>query len=165
MAANVVKLCGNFLIGSALETMAEALNLVEKNGLDRKRVIKLFSQIMFTGPIYQNYGTMIAEKRYPPVGFEMRLALKDIRLVLDTAERVEMSMPFASCVHDRLLAGVAKGRGRLDWTALAQLVEEDAGQRRQKHDVSGRRHGCDPDQSSRFRNPHQKVERPKCKAA
>ena len=59
----------------------------------------------------------------------MRLALKDTNLVLDTAEQVEMPMPFASIVHNRLLAGVAKGRGTLDWTALAQLVDEDAGQK------------------------------------
>ena len=107
--------------------MAEALTLAEKSGLDRKSVINLFSQIMFTGPIYQNYGKMIAEKHYTPVGFEMRLALKDTNLVLDTAEQVEMPMPFASIVHNRLLAGVAKGRGTLDWSSLAQMVDEDAG--------------------------------------
>jgi hypothetical protein len=38
-----------------------------------------------------------------------------------------MPMPFASIVHNRLLAGVAKGRGTLDWTSLAQMVDEDAG--------------------------------------
>jgi 3-hydroxyisobutyrate dehydrogenase-like beta-hydroxyacid dehydrogenase len=129
MAANVVKLCGNFLIGSALEAMAEALTLAEKNGLDRNRVITMFGQIMFPGPIYQNYGKMIAEKHYIPVGFEMSLALKDTNLVLETAEQVQMPMPLASLVHHRLLAGVAKGRGSFDWSALAQLVDEDAGQK------------------------------------
>ena len=59
----------------------------------------------------------------------MRLALKDPNLVLDTAEQVEMPMPFASIVHNHLLAGVAKGRGILDWTSLAQMVDEDAGQK------------------------------------
>jgi len=127
MFANVVKLFGNFLLASALEAMAEALTFVEKNGLDRKRVMDLLSQIMFPGTVYQNYGKMIAEKRYSPVGFEMRLALKDVNLVLDAAEQVDVPMPFASLVHNRLLAGVAKGRGTLDWSALAQLVDEDAG--------------------------------------
>ncbi len=127
MAANVVKLCGNFLIGSALEAMAEALTLAEKNGLDRTMVMNMFGQTIFACPIYQNYGKMIAEKRYTPVGFETRLALKDVNLVLDAAEQVKMPMPFASFVHHRLLAGVAKGRGTMDWTSLAQMVAEDAG--------------------------------------
>jgi 3-hydroxyisobutyrate dehydrogenase-like beta-hydroxyacid dehydrogenase len=127
MAANVMKLCGNFLIGTALEAMAEALTLAEKNGLDRTMVMNMFDQSMFACPIYQNYGKMIAEKRYTLVGFETRLALKDVNLVLETAEHVKMPMPFASLVHHRLLAGVAKGRDTMDWTSLAQLVAEDAG--------------------------------------
>jgi 3-hydroxyisobutyrate dehydrogenase-like beta-hydroxyacid dehydrogenase len=69
----------------------------------------------------------VAEKRYTPVGFETRLALKDVNLVLDSAEQVNMPMPFASLVHHRLLAGVAKGRGSMDWTSLARMVAEDAG--------------------------------------
>ena len=127
MTANVMKLCGNFLIGSALEAMSEALTLAEKNGLDRNTVIDMFGQTLFACSIYQNYGKMIAEKRYTPVGFEMRLALKDINLALDAAEQVRMPMPFASIVHNRLLTGVAKGRGASDWTSLSKMVAEDAG--------------------------------------
>jgi 3-hydroxyisobutyrate dehydrogenase-like beta-hydroxyacid dehydrogenase len=127
MGANVVKLCGNFLIGSALEAMAEALTLAEKNGLDRSMVMNMFSQTLFACDIYQNYGKMIAEKRYTPIGFETRLALKDFNLVLDSAEEVKMPMPFASMVHNRLLTGVAKSRGTMDWTSLAKMVTEDAG--------------------------------------
>jgi 3-hydroxyisobutyrate dehydrogenase-like beta-hydroxyacid dehydrogenase len=125
--ANVVKLCGNFLIGSALEAMSEALILAEKNGLDRNMVIDMFGQTLFACTIYQNYGKIIAEKRFTPVGFEMRLGLKDFNLALDNAEQVKMPMPFADFVHNRFLSGVAKGRGTADWTALAQLVAEDAG--------------------------------------
>jgi 3-hydroxyisobutyrate dehydrogenase-like beta-hydroxyacid dehydrogenase len=125
--ANVVKLSGNFLIGSALEAMSEALTLAEKNGLDRNKVIDMFSQTLFACAIYQNYGKIIAEKHYTPVGFEMRLGLKDLNLALDNAEQVKMPMPFADVVHNRFLSGVAKGRGTADWTALAQLVSEDAG--------------------------------------
>jgi len=125
--ANVVKISGNFLIGSALEAMSEALTLAEKNGLDRNKVIDMFGQTLFACTIYQNYGKIIAEKHYTPVGFEMRLGLKDLNLALDNAEQVKMPMPFADIVHDRFLSGVAKGRGTADWTALAQLVSEDAG--------------------------------------
>lgn len=69
-AANIVKLCGNFLIVSAMEAMAEALTLAEKNGLNRSAVIDMLSQTLFSAPVYQNYGKMIAEKRHTPVGFQ-----------------------------------------------------------------------------------------------
>lgn len=125
--ANVVKLCGNFLIGSAMEAMAEALTLAEKNGIERTALINMFVQTLFACPIYQNYGPMIAEKRYTPVGFHMSLALKDLTLFLEAGQQAPMALPIASVVHDRLLTGVAKGRGQMDWTALSTLVAEDAG--------------------------------------
>ena len=125
--ANVVKLCGNFLIGSAMEAMAEALTLAEKNGIERTAVINMFGQTLFACPIYQNYGKMIAEKRYTPVGFHMSLALKDLTLLLNAAQQATIALPIADIVHDRLLTGVAKGRGEMDWTALSTLVSEDAG--------------------------------------
>ena len=38
-AANVVKLCGNFLIAAAIESMAESLALAEKESVDREEVM------------------------------------------------------------------------------------------------------------------------------
>src|SRR6266481_1445367 len=60
-AANIVKLCGNFLILSAMEAMAEALTLAEKSGMDRSAVSDMLTHTLFSAPIYQIYGKMIAE--------------------------------------------------------------------------------------------------------
>jgi len=46
-AANVVKLAGNFLIASAIESVAEAFALVEQQGLDRHKAYTLFSETIF----------------------------------------------------------------------------------------------------------------------
>jgi len=126
-AANIVKLCGNFMIVSAMEAMAEAFTLAEKSGLNRSAVFDMLTHTLFTAPVYQNYGKFIAEKRHTPVGFRQRLGLKDINLVKDVAEQAVMPMPLASLLHDRLLAGVAKGRGDMDWSALELDVLENAG--------------------------------------
>ena len=123
-AANIVKLCGNFLILSAMEAMAEALTLAEKSGLDRSAVIDMLTHAIFSAPVYQNYGKMIAEKRHTPVGFRQSLGLKDVNLVREVAEDASMPMPLASLLHDRLLAGIAKGRGDMDWSTLALDVNE-----------------------------------------
>src|SRR6266699_3623341 len=116
-AANVVKLCGNFLIASAMEAMAEALTLAEKNGLDRSAVTGMLTQTLFSTPIYQNYGKMIAEKRHTPAGFQQKLGFKDVHLVIETAEQASMPMPLASLLHYRLLVGIAKGSGEMDGSA------------------------------------------------
>jgi len=126
-AANVIKLTGNFLIAAAMEAMAEAFTLAEKNGIERTKVIDMLGQTSFACPIYQNYGRTIAEERYTPAGFLLSLGLKDVNLVLQAAESAQMPMPFASLLHDRFMASVAKGRGEMDWSALALGVSEDAG--------------------------------------
>jgi 3-hydroxyisobutyrate dehydrogenase-like beta-hydroxyacid dehydrogenase len=126
-AANIVKLCGNFLILSAMEAIAEALALAEKSGIARSAVIDMLTHTLFSAPIYQIYGKMIAEKRHTPAGFRQTLGLKDLNLVRDVAEHATMPMPFASLLHDRLLEGIAKGRGDMDWSALSLDVLENAG--------------------------------------
>jgi len=126
-AANVVKLAGNFLIISAIEAMAEAFTLAEKNGIERTKIADLLTQTLFACPVYQNYGRMIAQEQYEPAGFKLSLGLKDVTLALQTARASQMPMPLPSLLHDRLMAAVAKGRGDIDWTGLALGVSEEAG--------------------------------------
>jgi 3-hydroxyisobutyrate dehydrogenase-like beta-hydroxyacid dehydrogenase len=126
-AAHIVKLAGNFLIAAASEAMAEAYTLGEKGGLDRVQLAEFFGSTLFPSRIYQNYGKAIAEHRYEPAGFKLKLGLKDLRLVLGTADACEMPMPLASLLHDRLLALAAQGHGEIDWTGIGLGVASDAG--------------------------------------
>ena len=126
-AANVAKLVGNFLIAANLEAMSEAFAMAEKQGVERAAVADMLSKTLFACPIYLGYGKAIAEKRFTPVGFRMPLGLKDVELALRTAAEVTMALPIASLVRDRFLASLAKGRGELDWSAIALSVLDDAG--------------------------------------
>ena len=125
--ANVVKLCGNFLIASAIEAMAESFALAEKNGANKHAVAEMLGKTFFACQVYQGYGKIIAEEQFEPAGFRLALGLKDINLVLDTAAASAMPMPMASLVRDHLLEAVARGRENMDWTAVALGVAEDAG--------------------------------------
>jgi 3-hydroxyisobutyrate dehydrogenase-like beta-hydroxyacid dehydrogenase len=126
-AANVVKLCGNFMIASAIEAMAEAAHLAERSGVDAATVLDLFGRTLFACPIYQNYGKIIAERRFTPPGFELSLGLKDMRLVGEAADAAGVALPAARLLRERFADAVARGRGELDWTAVALgLADEDA---------------------------------------
>ncbi|MED4223956.1 NAD(P)-dependent oxidoreductase [Neobacillus cucumis] len=125
--ANVVKLGGNFMIMAAMEAMAEAFNLAEKNGIDREAVAEVYSTTLFNCTVYNGYGSMIAKKKFEPAGFQLELGLKDCNLVLAEANSTKTPMPLANLVQNRLLASVAKGRGKQDWAALTKLANEEAG--------------------------------------
>jgi 3-hydroxyisobutyrate dehydrogenase-like beta-hydroxyacid dehydrogenase len=126
-SAHIVKLAGNFLIAAASEAMAEAYTLGQKCGLERTQLADFFGATLFPSRIYQHYGRLIAEHRYEPPGFKLRLGLKDLRLVLGTADAHEMPMPLASLLHHRFLALVAQGHGEIDWTAIGLAVAKEAG--------------------------------------
>lgn len=125
--ANVVKLTGNFLIASMLESMGEALAFSRKAGIDARALLDFLTSTMFTAPIYKNYGTLIVENRYEPAGFALPLGLKDVRLVLQAAEANHVPMPVASVVRDRMLSALARGNENADWSVIGRVAAEDAG--------------------------------------
>jgi 3-hydroxyisobutyrate dehydrogenase-like beta-hydroxyacid dehydrogenase len=126
-AANALKLAGNFLIGAAMESMAEAFAMAEKSGIDRVKAAEMLTSTLFACPVYQGYGLAIARLTHEPAGFRLKLGLKDLELVLATASEVRAPMPVAAIVRDRLLSAVAREREALDWSALALGAREDAG--------------------------------------
>lgn len=126
-AANVIKLSGNFLIASTLESLGEAFALIRKSGIDPHRYLEILTGTLFSAPVHKTYGAIIADERYEPAGFKMSLGLKDIRLALAAADAQVVPMPVASLVRDHFLTGVAQGQGDADWSALARLCAREAG--------------------------------------
>lgn len=124
--ANVVKIAGNAMLGSTLTTLGEVLALVRKTGLDPKMFVEIMTASLFGGRAHRIYGARMVEGQHVP-GFSFPLALKDMDLALRAAESVSVPMPSISVVRDRLLAGIGRGYGDLDWSALAKVAAEDAG--------------------------------------
>jgi 3-hydroxyisobutyrate dehydrogenase-like beta-hydroxyacid dehydrogenase len=125
--ANVVKLAGNFLITTVIEGMAEAFAFARKSNIDATLLLEILTGTLFPAPLYKNYGGMIAQEKFEPAGFKLRLGAKDNRLLLAAAEEVAAPMPMASLVRDHFLAAMAQGMSEADWSAVARVVYKNAG--------------------------------------
>jgi len=125
--ANVVKLAGNFMLGAAVEAMAEATAMAWRNGIAPSDLLDVLTNGVFTAPAYQMYGMAIAKQRYEPAGFKLSLTLKDLRLVLAAADEAGVPMPLADVVHGSLLEAMANGDGERDLAALAVVAMRRAG--------------------------------------
>jgi len=89
-AALIVKLCGNFLGSAATRAMTEALAMVKKSGGDPTKVIDMLTQTLFSAPIYQSYGKVIAlDPEHFSQGALSWIPLKDLGLFQDAATQVE----------------------------------------------------------------------------
>ncbi len=126
-AANLVKLSGNFLLASVIESLGEAMALVGKAGIDRAEYLDLLTSSLFNVPVYKSYGRLVAERAFTPAGFAAPLGFKDVRLVLAAAETLRVPMPLASLLRDRFLSLLARGGEKLDWSAIGDLARQDAG--------------------------------------
>ena len=124
--ANAVKLCGNFMIASMLETFSEAFATMRKSQIDHHLFLEVMNEL-FASPVYKNYGQAIADEKFDPAGFALRLGLKDVRQAIEAASEVGAAMPFASVVRDHLISAIAHGQENLDWSSIALVLARSAG--------------------------------------
>ncbi|MBZ5581119.1 MAG: NAD(P)-dependent oxidoreductase [Acidobacteriia bacterium] len=124
--ANAVKLCGNFMIAAMLESFGEAYAALRKARID-PHVFGHAMDALFASPVYANYGRIVAEERFEPAGFQLKLGLKDMRLALENARECAAPMPLASLLHDHFLAALANGQGEMDWSSIARVAARNAG--------------------------------------
>jgi 3-hydroxyisobutyrate dehydrogenase-like beta-hydroxyacid dehydrogenase len=125
--ANLIKLSGNFLIMSVIESVGEAMALVGKAGVDKHQYLDIITSTLFGAPVYKTYGGLIAGGEFEPAGFAASLGQKDLRLVMAAAEELNVPMPVANLLRDRFLTLLARGGADLDWAAVGALPAWEAG--------------------------------------
>ncbi|RAN82140.1 oxidoreductase [Bacillus sp. SRB_336] len=124
--ANVAKIAGNFMLASAIESMAEATALTRAHGVTAADFLEVMTSTLFAAPAYQGYGKLIAEQRFKPAGFALPLGLKDVELALAAGSAARVPLPFAGVLRDGLLEALAAGDADMDWSALALVAARRA---------------------------------------
>ncbi len=117
--ANVVKIAGNFMLATAIESMAEASALTRAYDISAADFLDVMTNTLFASPAYQGYGKLIAEERFKPAGMKLPLGLKDVELALTAGSSAHVPLPLAGVVRDSLLEALAAGDEDVDWSALA----------------------------------------------
>jgi 3-hydroxyisobutyrate dehydrogenase-like beta-hydroxyacid dehydrogenase len=125
--ANVIKLCGNFMLMAAIESLAEAMTLAAKNGVDKAALLNVLTNTLFSAPVYKTYGDILLHARFEPPAFAAPLGLKDLNLADSVALSSRVSMPFLGVLRAQLLATIASHGEKVDLSALAKVVAENSG--------------------------------------
>jgi 3-hydroxyisobutyrate dehydrogenase-like beta-hydroxyacid dehydrogenase len=119
-AAAAVKVANNFVLGCAIETMGEALALVEKLGVQPSLFLDVMVQGLFSAPAYEVYGKMIVEEAWDTHGATAMIGLKDADLALEAAEAADMPLPSTHIWREHLVQAIERGEGALDWAVMAR---------------------------------------------
>jgi 3-hydroxyisobutyrate dehydrogenase-like beta-hydroxyacid dehydrogenase len=126
-AANLVKLCGNFMILAAIEAMGEAMALGQKGGVPKSKLLEVLTGTLFDAPVFRTYGAILAEEKFRPAGFAAPLGLKDMRLASQAAEAERVPMPLLSLLRDHLLQTIATEGEDIDWSGIGRTIARNAG--------------------------------------
>lgn len=126
-AGQVAKLANNLLSLAAIATTAEAMTLAVKAGLDPARMIEVLNAGTGANSATRDKWPRAVLPRTFDFGFSAQLSLKDTRLALAEAQAMGVPLPTGerlAALLDRVLATYGDDA---DFTAMAKVVEADAG--------------------------------------
>ena len=126
-AGQVAKLANNLLSLAAIATTAEAMTLAIKAGLDPVRMIEVLNAGTGANSATRDKWPRAVLPRTFDFGFSAQLSLKDTRLALAEAQAMGVPLPTGerlAALLDRVLATYGDDA---DFTAMAKVVEADAG--------------------------------------
>jgi len=118
----LTKLCNQILVSLNLLAVSEASAFARKNGLAPEVMIAAVQGGAAGSWQLSNLGPKIAAHDYAP-GFMIDLMQKDLKLVLQAADRAGLSLPGASLVHQFFNSAQSAGDGREGTQALAKVIE------------------------------------------
>ncbi len=122
-AGNTTKLANQIMVACNIAAMGEALTLATRCGLDPEVVVNAVKGGLAGSAVLNAKGPMLIARNFKP-GFRIRLHQKDLRNALQTAEATHVALPLTAAVQQMISALMAGGKGDLDHSAIATVVEE-----------------------------------------
>jgi 3-hydroxyisobutyrate dehydrogenase-like beta-hydroxyacid dehydrogenase len=126
-AGQTMKLVNNLLGACAIAITAEGMTIGVKAGLDPKRMIDVLNESSGRSSATLDKWPRAVLPRTFDFGFTAGLALKDVRLCLTAARSLGVPLSVGAAVSELLERTVSALGADSDFTAMAKIVESDAG--------------------------------------
>jgi 3-hydroxyisobutyrate dehydrogenase-like beta-hydroxyacid dehydrogenase len=120
------KLVVNLVIAGELQAFYEGMVMATKAGLDPDQMYSILMNSRARSGIYEMKGPNILKRDFTTF-FPLRLMDKDMRLALETADALRVSLPLVKAVKDVLGACVAAGQGDEDMSSAIRHLERAGG--------------------------------------
>ena len=124
----VTKAVNQILVGTTMLGVAEALVFAKKAGVDVEKVHSAVSGGAAGSWQLTNNGGRVLRGDMEP-GFKIKDYLKDLRIIMETAESIEMPLPATSLVQQMYRAMQAEGLLEKGTQAVSMMVEKLANEK------------------------------------
>jgi 3-hydroxyisobutyrate dehydrogenase len=119
----LLKLINNFVCGVQAASLAEALVMIEKGGLDRETATQVLANGAPGSPLVKGLLPRMIGRDYAP-HFHLALMRKDLEYSLKEAQRTGVTLSMASAALGLFEQAIASGRGQLDFSAVVEPLRE-----------------------------------------
>lgn len=126
-AGATMKLAVNSVVFSINQSVAEALVMAERSGVDRETAMDTFVRSAAGAPVVAYRRDWFVHPEDMPVSFTIDLSIKDLELITGHAEAVGTSLPAAAESLEVARRAAAEGFGDRDMGDIAVFMREDAG--------------------------------------
>lgn len=126
-----MKLVANLLVAIHNVAAAEAFVLGMKAGLDPEQILKVIPEGGGNSRVFEVRGPLMASGQYEPAFMKLDVWQKDLRIIGDFAQQMEVPLPLFSASAQLYTSALANGRGKQDTGAVCAELEKMAGYERQ----------------------------------
>jgi 3-hydroxyisobutyrate dehydrogenase len=120
-----LKLINNFLSGSQVAALAEALSLIERSGLDVQKSLGVLTEGAPGSPLVKLLSGRMVSKQYEP-NFLLRLMAKDLRYAVAEAEAQALDLDMGRAALRVFEHAITAGQGDEDMSAVVEQFRAQA---------------------------------------
>lgn len=122
---SALKLATNLMLAHLAAGFSEGLLLVERAGIDPKRYLEVLEGSTFRSPWYQTKGAGMIRRDFA-AHFALKHMHKDLRLMLELSDEVNLPLPVTKAVEHLFAESAAEGRSEVDYSAILASLESRA---------------------------------------
>ncbi|KTD54388.1 3-hydroxyisobutyrate dehydrogenase [Legionella sainthelensi] len=123
--ANVVKICMNYFLVTAIETMGELYTFAEKSNVNPSILNTLFHTV-FAHPAFQLYVDKISQRDFDDVNFDIKGGFKDLNLFQQAFAQAGVVPEIANIIKDKFIIALAHHMEHKDWSAITEITRLQA---------------------------------------
>jgi 3-hydroxyisobutyrate dehydrogenase-like beta-hydroxyacid dehydrogenase len=120
-AGQVMKLAVNLIVYATNAAISEALVLAESAAIPRETVYDVLQSSVVVSPFLKYKRTAFLDDQQP-VAMALALVCKDLGLIRELAQRLDVSQPMTAAVADLVTDACAQGFGSLDMASLSRFL-------------------------------------------
>jgi 3-hydroxyisobutyrate dehydrogenase len=121
----LLKLVNNFMAGVQAASLAEALALIERSGLDRAKALEVLTNGAPGSPLVKTLSSRMTGRDYTP-HFLLRLMAKDLTYALGEGRRHGLSLSTAASALEVYERAIASGHSEEDFSVIVEPLREAA---------------------------------------